>query len=88
MKNYYDSITAPEKDFRYVEGGHGSTMLHSEELAQFVHENSWKAENSGRNKGNAPECFETLRGMISVYEDLYRSSAAASCLFSASSRRI
>lgn len=40
MKHYYDSITAPDKDFRYVEGGHMSTMLHSEELAQFVHEHS------------------------------------------------
>ena len=39
MKNYYDSITAPDKDFCYVEGGHIATMLHSEELAQFVHEN-------------------------------------------------
>ena len=40
MKNYYESITAPDKDFRYIEGGHISTMLHSEELAQFVQENS------------------------------------------------
>ena len=39
MKNYYDSITAPDKDFRYVEGGHIAAMLHPEELAQFVHEN-------------------------------------------------
>ena len=40
MKNYYESITAPDKDFRYVEGGHMSAMLNSEELLQFVQENS------------------------------------------------
>lgn len=39
MKNYYDSITAPDKDFRYVEGGHIAAMLRPEGLAQFVHEN-------------------------------------------------
>ena len=39
IRNYYDSVTAPDKDFRYLEnGGHSSTLLRSEELAAFVHE--------------------------------------------------
>ncbi|MBO4877139.1 MAG: alpha/beta hydrolase [Ruminococcus sp.] len=39
IKNYYDSVTAPDKDFRYLEnGGHMSPMLRSEELAAFVHD--------------------------------------------------
>ena len=37
-KNYIDSITAPDKDFRYIDGGHMSTMLQSEKLAEFVKE--------------------------------------------------
>lgn len=38
VKNYMDSVTAPDKEFRVVDGGHMSTMLQSERLAQFVHE--------------------------------------------------
>lgn len=44
QKKYFDSITAPDKEFRYMEGTHMSTMLHSEELAQFVHEIKEKVE--------------------------------------------
>ncbi|MBQ5340301.1 MAG: hypothetical protein J6Z40_14205, partial [Oscillospiraceae bacterium] len=47
IKNYYDSVTAPDKDFRYLEnGGHMSPMLRSEELAAFVHDIAEKQRNS------------------------------------------
>ena len=47
IKNYYDSVTAPDKDFRYLEnGGHMSPMLRSEELAAFIHEIAEKQRNS------------------------------------------
>jgi pimeloyl-ACP methyl ester carboxylesterase len=45
QKKYFDSITAPDKEFRYIEGTHMSTMLHSEELAAFVHEIREKQKN-------------------------------------------
>ncbi|MEE3450867.1 MAG: alpha/beta fold hydrolase [Acutalibacteraceae bacterium] len=38
VKNYMESITAPDKEYRRVEGGHMSTLLKSERLAAFVHE--------------------------------------------------
>ena len=44
IKSYFDRINAPDKEFRYIDGGHMSTMLHSEELAQFVHEIKEKVE--------------------------------------------
>ena len=37
-KNYIDSVTAPDKDFRYIAGGHMSTMLQSELLDKYVSE--------------------------------------------------
>lgn len=37
-KEYFDAINAPDKDFQYVEGGHTAPILHSEKLAEFVHE--------------------------------------------------
>lgn len=37
-KEYFDTISAPDKDFRYIDGGHLSTMIQSEKLAEFVHE--------------------------------------------------
>ena len=47
IRNYYDSVTAPDKDFRYLEnGGHSSTLLRSEELAAFVHDIAEKLRNS------------------------------------------
>ncbi|WP_295091958.1 alpha/beta hydrolase [Ruminococcus sp.] len=47
IRNYFDSVTAPDKDFRYLEnGGHSSTLLRSEELAAFVHEIAGKQKNS------------------------------------------
>lgn len=46
MKQYFDSITAPDKDFRYIDGTHMSTMLHSEELVKFVHEIADKQKSS------------------------------------------
>jgi len=38
VKNYMESITAPDKEYHSVEGGHMSTLLKSERLAAFVHE--------------------------------------------------
>ncbi len=39
IRNYYDSVTVPDKTFRYLEnGGHSSPLLRSEELAAFVHD--------------------------------------------------
>ena len=47
IRNYFDSITAPDKDFMYLEGGgHMSTLLRSEELAAFVHGIAEKQRNS------------------------------------------
>ncbi len=37
-EEYYQRITAPDKDFRYIDGGHVATMVQSEVLAEFVHE--------------------------------------------------
>ncbi len=36
-EEYYRKITAPDKELQSVKGGHTSTMLHSEELNDFVH---------------------------------------------------
>ena len=38
IKSYYDRINAPDKELRYIDGGHMSTILCSDEMAQFVHE--------------------------------------------------
>jgi hypothetical protein len=38
IKSYYDRINAPDKEFQYIDGGHDSTLMQSEKLAQFVHE--------------------------------------------------
>ena len=47
IRNYYDSVTAPDKTFRYLEnGGHSSPLLRSEELAAFIHEIAEKQRNS------------------------------------------
>lgn len=47
IHNYFDSVTAPDKDFRYLEsGGHISTMLRSDELAAFIHGIAEKQRNS------------------------------------------
>ena len=35
---YFDTVSAPDKEMKYVDGGHGSPLLHSGELAAFVHE--------------------------------------------------
>ncbi|SEH64490.1 alpha/beta hydrolase fold [Ruminococcus flavefaciens] len=46
IRNYYDNITALDKDFRYLEnGGHKSTLLRSKELAQFIHEVAERQKN-------------------------------------------
>ena len=46
IRNYYDSVTAPDKDFRYLEnGGHSSPLLRSDELAAFVHDIAEKKSN-------------------------------------------
>lgn len=37
-KDYYDRISAPDKDFIYIDGGHNATFTHSEELAEYVHD--------------------------------------------------
>ncbi len=36
-KKYFDSITAPAKEYYEVEGGHDATMLRSGELSEIVH---------------------------------------------------
>ena len=36
-KKYFDSISAPCKEYYEVEGGHDSPMLRSEELSEIVH---------------------------------------------------
>jgi len=41
-EKYIGSITAPDKDFRYISGGHMSTILQSEKLSEFVHNISEK----------------------------------------------
>ena len=33
---YFDTVSAPDKEMIYVDGGHGSPLLHSGELAAFV----------------------------------------------------
>lgn len=39
QKEYYDRVSAPDKDFRYISGGgHMSTMLNSGLMAEYVHE--------------------------------------------------
>ena len=38
VENYMNSVTAPNKEYKVVDGGHMSTMLQSERLAEFVHE--------------------------------------------------
>ncbi|MBP3796915.1 MAG: alpha/beta fold hydrolase [Ruminococcus sp.] len=37
-KEYYDNIKAPDKEFRYVKGGHYAATLCSEELSSYLHE--------------------------------------------------
>ncbi len=46
IKSYFDRINAPDKEFQYIDGGHDSTMLQSEKLAQFVHEIAEKQKNN------------------------------------------
>jgi len=36
-KEYYDSISAPDKDALFISGGHASPLLKTEQLAEFVH---------------------------------------------------
>ena len=45
-QKYLEQLDAPDKEFRTIKGGHSSTMLHSEELAAFVHEITEKQQNS------------------------------------------
>ena len=45
IKAYFDRINAPDKEFRYIDGGHMSTMIRSEEMAEFVHEIAEKQKN-------------------------------------------
>ena len=37
-KDYIESVAAPDKEFRYIDGGHMSTMLQSEQMVSFVKE--------------------------------------------------
>ena len=46
IKSYFDRINAPDKKLQYIDGGHMSTMLQSEKLAQFVHEIAEKQKNN------------------------------------------
>lgn len=38
IKSYFDKSNAPDKELQYIDGGHMSTLLQSEKMAQFVHE--------------------------------------------------
>ncbi len=44
VKNYMEKVTAPDKDMQYIEGGHMSTMLQSEQMAKFVHDIAEKSK--------------------------------------------
>ena len=46
IQSYFDRIHAPDKELRYLDGGHMSTLIQSEQLAQFVHEIAGKRKNS------------------------------------------
>ncbi len=37
-QKFVEQLNAPDKEIRIIKGGHASTMLHSEELAAFIHE--------------------------------------------------
>ena len=41
-EEYLNSITAPAKGIGYTTGGHEDTLLHSDELVKFIHENVLK----------------------------------------------
>lgn len=46
IKSYFDRINAPDKELQYIDGGHDSTMMQSEKMAQFVHEISEKQKSN------------------------------------------
>ena len=46
-QKYIEQLRAPDKGIRIIKGGHASTLLHSEELAAFIHEIAEKQR--GRN---------------------------------------
>ena len=35
--DYFETVNAPDKEIRYVDGGHGSPMLRCNQLAEFLH---------------------------------------------------
>ena len=45
-QKYLEQLEAPDKEFRTIKGGHSSTMLHSEELAEFIHDIAEKQKHS------------------------------------------
>ena len=55
QEHYFDRITAPDKEFRYISGTHISTMLHSEELASFVHEIALKQKTAEHSQATEPQ---------------------------------
>ncbi len=46
IRSYFDRIHAPDKIFQSIDGGHDSTLMQSEKMAQFVHEIAQKHKNS------------------------------------------
>ena len=45
-QKYIEQLNAPDKGIRMIKGGHSSTLVHSEELAAFVHDIAEKQRNS------------------------------------------
>ena len=45
-QKFFEQVNAPDKEFRTINGGHSSTLLHSKELAQFIHDIAEKQKNS------------------------------------------
>ncbi len=47
-EDYLKKISAPDKELRYVEGGHIAPMIQTKKLAEFVHEIAQKQKNRDR----------------------------------------
>ena len=45
-QKYLEQLNAPDKEFRTIKGDHTSTLAHSEEMAEFIHEIAEKQKNS------------------------------------------
>ncbi len=45
-ESYFNTMNAPDKKLAYTSGGHEATMVHSDELAEFVHEIAQRQKNN------------------------------------------